>query len=72
MPIGPDSDYQAQEDAFTLLRAKEIEEDAGRVSAAKSFAVDKSEQFAQMARDMPSAKVKAVNNSVANSKMRPK
>ena len=65
-------DYQAQEDAFTLLKAQEIEKDNGRIAAAKSFAIDVAEKFKQMARDLPSIRGKVVNNSVANSRMGPK
>jgi len=67
MPI--DDDFQAQEDAFTLLRAKEIEKDNSRIMAAKNFAEQQKDKFDQMTKDLPSPKTKPMNNSVRGSKM---
>ena len=62
-------DFEAQEDAFTLLRSKQIEKDSGRLSRAKQFAERKRDEFDQMAKDLPNVKRKPVNNGVHNSKM---
>ena len=65
-------DFEAQEDAFTLVKAKEIQKSAGRVNAARSFAESQAEKFEQMAKDLPKVERKPMNNSVRNSKMEPK
>lgn len=67
MPIV--DEFEAESDAFTLIRAKEIEADAGRIMAARNFAEQQKEKFEQMGRDLPEIKKRPMNNSVRNSKM---
>lgn len=64
-------DFEAQDDAFTLIRAKEIEKDQGRVGRARVFAEKKRDQFGQMLDELPKIPIKAKNNSVKNSRMGP-
>jgi len=67
-----EDDFEAEQDAFTILRGKEIERDTGRMSRARAFAERKRDQFDAMAQSMPQAAKKSMNGSVSNSKMRPK
>ena len=68
----PPDDFSAGDDAFTLMKAQEIEKDAGRIAAAKSFAVDEANKAAAMARSLLGVNVKARNNTVSDSKMESK
>ena len=68
----PHDNFQSSEDAFTLVRAKEIEEDSGRVNRARSFLQSEGDKFKEMASMLPTANLKTVNNGVRDSKMEPK
>lgn len=64
-------DFEAESDLHTLVRAKEIQKDQGRMSRAKSFASAKQDQFRKLAEDIP-GKASFRNNTVRGSKMEPK
>ncbi len=54
-----DQEFQAQMDMETLIRAKEIQAEPGRVQAAKRFAEDKADEM------------RAVSEKIAPTKPRP-
>ncbi len=58
-----DKDFQAQMDMETLIRAKEIQEVPGRVSAAKRFAEEKAEEMREAAGKIESPKPRPFNGA---------
>ena len=66
-------DFEAEQDFISLMRASDIEKDAGRVARAKDFAIAKRDRLDQGLNTLgPSGKGDTFNNSVQNSKMKPK
>ncbi len=62
-------EFDAGFDLDTLVRAKEIEKDVGRMARAKDHAVQQKERFAGIARDLPGKKPGGFNGAVRDSKM---
>ena len=62
-------EFDAQYDLDTLVRAKEIEKDAGRIARAREHAVEQKERFAGMVRDLPGMKPSGFNGATRDSKM---
>lgn len=65
----PDEDLDAGFDAETLVRAREIEKDAGRMQRAKDFAGRQQDHFKQLAESIPGKPKRAFNGTVKNSRM---
>jgi len=64
-----DDDFQAEQDMRTVLNAKEIEQDPGRMIAAKNFAISEAQRFKQIADEIPDPEKKGFDGAVKNSKM---
>ena len=62
-------EFEAQFDLETLVRAKEIEKDIGRMDRARRFAEKKRDEFRDVANDFPSKPKRRFNGEVRNSKM---
>ena len=60
-------DYEAQEDAETVIRAKEIEKDQGRMNRARQYVQGQKERFSNMETALPGKAPHLVNNAVRNS-----
>ena len=63
-------DFEAQHDLDTLVRAKEIEADEGRLRRAKNHALEQQDHFRRLAADLPGKGF--TNGAVKGSGMRPK
>lgn len=64
--------FEAEFDLDTLVRAKEIEKDPGRMERAKQHALRQKERFAELAKSLPGTKRGGMNGAVRGSKMEPK
>lgn len=72
MSVSSDNDFDASFDLDTLVRAKEIEKDPGRMMRAREHALQQQERFSEMAKNLPGTKKGGFNGSVRGSKMEPK
>ena len=71
MPSMTNDNFEAQFDLDTLVRAKEIEKDPGRMARAREHALRQQERFADLASKIPGTK-KGGFNGATKSKMEPK
>ena len=69
MPVISDTEWQAQSDLNTMVEAKEVQKDPGRMAAAKSFAERQAEKFQQLGAEIPSPPKKSFNGAVSGSRM---
>ena len=71
MPDRTPEDYEAQYDAETLIRAKEIQRDQGRVLAAQAYAEEQRDAMARIASDIAGSIQKpGFDGAVRGSKMK--
>ena len=71
MPDRTPEDYEAQYDVETLLRAKKIQNDHGRVRAAQAYAEEQRDAMARIASDIAGSVQKGrFNGAVRGSKMK--
>ena len=71
MPDRSPEDFEAQYDAETLIRAKEIQKDHGRVRAAQAYAEDQRDTMARIASDIAGSVQKGrFSGAVRGSKMK--
>lgn len=62
-------EFDAGYDLDTLVRAKEIEKDAGRMARVKEHAAQQQERFAALTRSLPGKKPGGFNGAIRDSKM---
>lgn len=65
-------DFEAQFDLDTLVRAKEIEKDPGRMARAREHALAQQERFRELSKNLPGTKKGGFNGAARGSKMEPK
>lgn len=65
-------DFDAEFDLDTLVRAKEIEKDSGRMARAREHALRQQERFGELAKNLPGTKQGGINGAARGSKMEPK
>ena len=71
MPDRSPEDYEAQFDAETLIRAKDIQKDQGRVRRAQAYAEDQRDAMARIASDIAGSIQKGrFTGAVRGSKMK--
>lgn len=66
------SDFEAEYDAETLMRAEEIKKDSARLGRARGWAEHKRDEMDRMAKTMPGRPNKVPNGAVRGSRMAPK
>lgn len=62
----------AEFDLDTLVRAKEIEKDPGRMTRAREHALAQQERFGELAKNLPGTRKGGFNGAAKGSKMEPK
>ncbi|MCH8914187.1 MAG: hypothetical protein IIA33_11545 [Planctomycetes bacterium] len=67
---GAPESYEAEDDLRTIIQARKIEADSGRMARAKNVATRKKDEFSLIEKEFPATTPRGFNGAVRDSKMK--